>query len=380
MSRLPSRLLLQPMLAYGVVRGWVIRRRQVAIPRRILIAHHLLLGDTLMLTALLAKLRRQYPLAEIVMTCPPAIAGLFAARPHGVTALSYDPADATSLWALWRECRSRNGFDLALLPADNRLSWLARALGSRHIVGFAGDRPAYKNWFVDEFRHYPDSPMALPEIFASLVDGPPPPAFKPQDWPLVSAQAFDVPKAPYAVLHLGASSPLKLWPAERWWALAQWLVAQGVTPIWSAGKKEIALIDAVDPQARYVSYAGKLDLLQLAHLLRGASLLVCPDTGVAHLARAMFVPQVVLHGPGSDVLVGKDEFWRDNPYRGLSVDIECRDQDVLFKRRIAWVRRCARPLGNDMPNKCPRARCMEGISVERVMAACLEILHKPSSE
>src|SRR5947209_3919623 len=35
-------------------------------PRRILVAHNLLLGDTLMLTPLLAKLRHLYPAAEVV--------------------------------------------------------------------------------------------------------------------------------------------------------------------------------------------------------------------------------------------------------------------------------------------------------------------------
>ena len=40
---------------------WGFRRRAPAGPRRILVLHHLLLGDTLMLTALLAKLREQYP-------------------------------------------------------------------------------------------------------------------------------------------------------------------------------------------------------------------------------------------------------------------------------------------------------------------------------
>ena len=37
------------------------RRVEPIEPRRILIAHHLLLGDTLMLTPLLAKLRASHP-------------------------------------------------------------------------------------------------------------------------------------------------------------------------------------------------------------------------------------------------------------------------------------------------------------------------------
>ena len=52
------------------------RRMPPADPRRILVAHHLLLGDTLMLTPLLKKLRALHPDAEITMTVPPAFAPL----------------------------------------------------------------------------------------------------------------------------------------------------------------------------------------------------------------------------------------------------------------------------------------------------------------
>src|SRR5438270_12899414 len=66
------------------------RRRPPDKPRRILVAHHLLLGDTLMLTPLLAKLREQFPAAEIVMAVPGAHAGLYANRPYGVQAIGWN--------------------------------------------------------------------------------------------------------------------------------------------------------------------------------------------------------------------------------------------------------------------------------------------------
>src|SRR5450755_4208859 len=59
-------------------------RRPPRDPRRILIAHHLLLGDTLMLTPLLAKLRARYPQAEIVMTVAGSFAPLYTSHPYGV--------------------------------------------------------------------------------------------------------------------------------------------------------------------------------------------------------------------------------------------------------------------------------------------------------
>jgi ADP-heptose:LPS heptosyltransferase len=45
------------------------------------------------------------------------------------------------------------------------------------------------------------------------------------------------------------------------------------------------------------STAGDLTLPQLATALRGAALLVCGDTGVAHLGTAMATPSVLLFGP-----------------------------------------------------------------------------------
>src|SRR5207237_194035 len=68
--------------------------------QRVLVAHHLLLGDTLMLTPLLAKLREQHPAAEIVMALPEAYAPLYAGAPYGVHAIGWNPSrpGESSLW------------------------------------------------------------------------------------------------------------------------------------------------------------------------------------------------------------------------------------------------------------------------------------------
>ncbi|HWA13808.1 MAG TPA: heptosyltransferase, partial [Burkholderiales bacterium] len=155
-SRWPIRLLSFGLAAWFGRLG-LRRRSRPSNPRRILIAHHLLLGDTILLAPLLKKLRVAHPAADIVMTCRPAFVPLYESRPYGVKAMAFDPRDVATFRPLFRE----RGFDLALLPADNRFSWLARALDARWIVAFEGDRPAYKNWLVDEFRAYPDHAMAL---------------------------------------------------------------------------------------------------------------------------------------------------------------------------------------------------------------------------
>jgi ADP-heptose:LPS heptosyltransferase len=167
------------------------------------------------------------------------------------------------------------------------------------------------------------------------------------------------------VLHVGASTTLKQWDPMRWRKLAKCLAGQGITPVWSAGHGEAAIVRACDPEGRYRSFAGELALTQLWTLIAHAALLVAPDTGVAHLGRIIATPTVALFGPGSSTIAGGGDFWRDAAFRGVTVDpFPCRDQRVLFKREIAWVRRCGRTRA-----ECAHPKCMDAIELDRVVSA-----------
>ena len=342
------------------------RRVPPADPRRILVAHHLLLGDTLMLTALLARLRARYPAAEITMTVPRVCAPLYAHRPYGVRALPWNPRDFDAVRALLAE----PAFDLALIPGDNRHAWLAQAMGARWIVAFAGDRPAYKSWAVDELLAIPETPSTWYDLMATMAGGGPPPPYRPSDWTPPAAAPFERPPSPYAVLHVGASSPLKLWPPAYWRALAAHLRARGLRVAWSAGPGEEALVAPCGPDPADHVVAGRLDLAQLWQLVGAASLVVCPDTSVAHLGRIAGTPTVALFGPGSALLAGSGRFWRESRYRALSVvPFPCRDQHLMFKREVPWVSICKRSTA-----ECAAPRCMEALTVAAVAAACDEFL------
>ena len=344
---------------------WGVRRRRPVAPRRILVLHHLLLGDTLMITGLLAKLRALHPAADIVMTANRAWAPLYARRPYGVAVHPFDPREFRTFATLLAGAR----FDLAILPADNRWSWTARALGARWIVGLAGDHPAHKNWPVDDLVPYSSTPTAFGETAAALVAGAPPARFRTADWP--APEAHDVPTFGdrYAVLHVGASSPLKQWPAPCWRELAAALERRGLTVVWSAGPGEGSILDAIDGASARPRIAGSLSLAQLWHVLAGARLLVCPDTGIAHLGRIVGVPTVTLFGPGSALICGPGEFFADMPGCAVTVDpFPCRDQTIQFFREVPWARRCERLYG-DGPDRCARARCMEAVGVGAVLAA-----------
>ncbi len=340
-------------------------RRKPADPREILVVATYLVGDALLQAALLAKLRERYPSASIRMTMAPAVVPLFAGLPYRVEARGFNPRDAGTLAAL-SECPAP---DLAIVPGDNRNSWLAAALGARWIVAFAGDRPAYKSWPVDEEIPMPSRPVAWSDMSTGLAEGPAPARYRPADWPAPPAAAFDRPHGRYAVLHVEASTPLKHWESAKWLSLANALSKMSITPVWSSGRDGEGLIRRIDPGKTYQALGHALDLPQLWHLVADATLLVCPDTSVAHIGKLTFTPTVCLFGPSSAELFGKGEFWRDAPFAAVTMaDFPCRDQHTLFKRRIEWIRRCQRST-----DECAEPRCMHAIGVEAVLAAVKEL-------
>jgi ADP-heptose:LPS heptosyltransferase len=368
-SRWPTRIFCA-VLALWYARFGLKRRQRPATPRRILVAHNLLLGDTIMLAPLLKKLRARFPQAQILMTCKPALSPLFANGPYGVRAIPFDPRDTGAFFALFRE----RGFDLAVLPADNRFSWLVRALDSRWIVAFEGDYPAYKNWLIDEFRPFPDHTMALGDLFAEyLVDGPAPLRYATSDWPAPAAASFPLPPSPYCVLHVGAGTPLRYWEPAKWRSLIAHLETSGIRPVITAGPGEETLVTQVDPDSGYLSFRGNLSLAQMWRLLAGASAVVCPDTGVGHLARIAGAPTVVLFGPGSPTLFAGGEFWRD--IRGRKVTISsfpCRDENLLFRRYLPWAEHCGRGTAqcasrNNALSASPK--CMHALTAEMAIEA-----------
>lgn len=364
MSRLPGRLRVFARALSAHLRNP--RRRRPHDVRRILVAHRLLLGDALLLGALLAKLREQFPEAEVVVLCRPLVAPLFATRPYGVRACVYDPADNASVRAIIRS----GPYDLALVLGDNRYAWLAAAARSAWIVAHAPEPSAWKRLPVDEWVTYGAEPAAWCDLAAQMIPGQPPAPFAPGDWPRPPSASFALPPGPFVVLHPGASSAVKHWPDERWMGLADWLVARGLTPVWSGGADEMALIARIDVNRRHASYAGQLDLPQLWDLLRHAQAVVCPDTGVAHLARIVGVPTVTLFGPGNAQIHGAGRFFQAAPYQAVTWAAQpCRDQSKLFSQEVEWVRRCGRGLDTCVERHGMYAGCMLAIDESEVRAA-----------
>lgn len=165
------------------------------------------------------------------------------------------------------------------------------ALRPRRLIAFGADGFAGPQWCADE--HEVDRWCRL--LSESGI---------PADPSRLDLQPADLPASPHrsgaTVVHPGAASASRRWPAERWAAVARAEVDAGRRVVLTGGPQEVGLARWVAARAELADdavVAGSTSVVDLAALVAGAGRVVCGDTGVAHLATALRRPSVVLFGP-----------------------------------------------------------------------------------
>jgi ADP-heptose:LPS heptosyltransferase len=135
------------------------------------------------------------------------------------------------------------------------------------------------------------------------------------------------------VLNPGGGWAGKLWPAERYGALARGLAELGLHCLVSYGPGEEALADRVVAASAGAAFRSfPTSLVDYVELARRARLVVAADTGPLHLACAVGTPVVALFGPTDPA--------RNGPFA---------PEDVVVRRTPAcapcYSRTCARHAG-----------------------------------
>jgi lipopolysaccharide heptosyltransferase II len=106
------------------------------------------------------------------------------------------------------------------------------------------------------------------------------------------------PRQPWLLLHPGASAPSRRYPPSLWAQAIRQLSSQLPYPIVMTGDvSEAALVEQIRAEAGVpvVSLAGQLDLGQLGAAIGLATVVVCNNTGPAHMAAAIGTPIVDLY-------------------------------------------------------------------------------------
>lgn len=366
-------------------------------PRRILVRELNWLGDAVMSTPALQRLRQHYPDADITLFSPAKLAELWLHFPFINQVLTF--ASSEPPWAIGRRLRA-SAFDLALiLPNSPRSAlecWFARIperVGYTrrwrnwlltHPVPPRPDRSPMRKRSVGEIRRLirskaaflrePSRDAAAHQLheYLHLVarlggDSTPlrPLLTVAEDEIRATAGKFGVDAhslggKPILALNPGAEyGPAKRWPEDKFIAAA--LEIQRRTEcVWfilgGGADRSLANTIAAAVNARHSAIknlAGQTSLRELMALLKICRVLLTNDTGPMHLAAALGTPVVVPFGSTSPALTGPG-LPGDTQHHLLAADVPC---TPCFRRT------------------CPiDFRCMDAITVERAVGAVLEAL------
>lgn len=161
----------------------------------------------------------------------------------------------------------------------------------------------------------------------------------------------------YAILNPGGNNPAKRWPADRFAAIADHLhAAHGCTILLNGSPGERGIIESIAElsHAPCVSLAALGNTIgSLKEIVRTAAVMVTNDTGPRHIAAAFGVPLVSLFGP-------TDHRWTTIPTRASGPERIVLADPTLPDTESA----------NDHPERC----AIEHIDVNTVIQAVDQVL------
>ncbi len=252
----------------------------------VLVLRALGLGDLLTGIPALRGLRRCYPSARIVLATPEPLTGL------AMLSAAVDEVLPTAGLGHLRWCGGSP--DLAVNLHGRGPESIADLLATKPKALITHANTAYPSLTGPAWRddiHEVDRWCALLSMSEINCDATDLSVSRPAGYPRRDG---------VVVIHPGAAAPSRRWPADRFAVVAATLKAAGhcVVLTGSAGEKPLA--DAIAEQAGLPQtsvLAGQLDILGLVALIDDCRLLICGDTGVAHIATATGTPSVLLFGP-----------------------------------------------------------------------------------
>ena len=254
---------------------------------RILFVTSTRIGDAVLSTALLGHLLRAYPEARFTVACGPVAAGVFARMPRLERLIVVAKRPLSLHWPLlWAQVAFAR-WDLVVDLRASALAWMVPA--RRRAIGKGGRRPGHRLTHLAEVLRL--SPPPLPVAWTAPEDE--------------ARAAALLPGGPWLVLGPTANWSGKVWPADRFVALARALTAPGaalagarIAVLGGPGEAERAMAAPVlraFPDA--VDLVGTLSLPEVAAVLRRAVLFVGNDSGLMHLSAACGTPTLGLFGP-----------------------------------------------------------------------------------
>ncbi|HST50507.1 MAG TPA: glycosyltransferase family 9 protein [Pyrinomonadaceae bacterium] len=338
--------------------------------RRVLVVRLRSVGDTVLATPTLYALRRFLPGARLDVLLEDWVAPLLEGSAEVDRVVTVKRKSKSSRLRVAQRLRAENYDVVYNLHGGSTAALLTRATGAPNRVGYAdysyaslhnhAAPPSSELWGREKTHSVEQQLALLGWTGVPVTDRPATRlAVTPEAAARVAQKLNDAgfgDDQPFALIHPAAAFDTKTWAAANFARVVEHLAARGIASVAVAAPDESKVVEAVRSNA-LAPLAGFTDLSlpELTALASRARLFVGNDSGVAHVAAAVSVAQVVVFG-SSNVA-----HWRP------------------------WSRAATEVVREEMPcAPCPGYTCAEfdapecirRVSVERVTAAVERVLDK----
>ena len=324
------------------------------------------IGDTVLATPSLFALKRFLPNVAVDILVEDWVAPLLNNQPHVDNVIVLERGGFLARARVARELRAANYDVVYNLHGGTTATFLTRATGARHRVGFESYQyaqlhnsraPSPSSLWRQQKAHSVEQQLALLGWTGVPVTD------RPRTHLGISAEAREIVNRllaesrlsdrKIALIHPAAAFTTKQWSVENFARVAEFLSERGFAPVAIAAPNEKELLEKLRAETSIEITTLDLSLPEVTALAARSQLFVGNDSGIAHIAAAVSTPVVVIFGSSN---IAHWRPWNSAPAEVVFEEMSCQPCHGYF---------C---------EKFEQPECIIRVPVTRVIAAIERLL------
>ena len=313
--------------------------------RKVLLVRLRSIGDTVLATPSAFALKRLMPKIQVDMLVEDWVAPLLNPHPHVDNVLALERGGLMSRMRAARELRAENYDVVYNLHGGTTATFLTRATGARHRVGFK----TYQ--YAQLHNHLAPSPLLLwgqqkahsvEQQLALIGWTGVPVTDRPPTQLGVSREAAEtinqrlaaagLTDRKIALIHPAAAFATKQWATENFSRIAEHVAERGFAPVAVAAPHEQAVLENLVAESSVHIETFDLLLPEVTALAARSQLFVGNDSGIAHIAAAVGTRCVVVFGSSN---IAHWRPWNSAPAEVVFEQMPCQPCHGYFCEKFA---------------------------------------------
>jgi predicted lipopolysaccharide heptosyltransferase III len=313
--------------------------------RKVLVVRLRSIGDTVLATPSLFALKRFLPNAQVDILVEDWVAPVLDNHPHVDNVIALERGGFMARARTARELRAANYDVVYNLHGGTTATFLTRATGARHRVGFK----SYQ--YGQLHNHQAPSPLLLwqqqkthsvEQQLALLGWTGVPVTDRPRTSLGISPKAAEtvarllnearLREQNIAMIHPAAAFATKQWAVEKFARVVEFLAERGFTSVAIAAPNEQELLEQLRSETSVNVVTFALSLPEVTALAARSQLFIGNDSGIAHIAAAVGTPSVVVFGSSN---IAHWRPWNSGPAEVVFEEMPCQPCHGYFCEQFA---------------------------------------------